>query len=209
MLQYAGLFFMLLIECFIQSCCQSQIADVGNLAKLFALQTCKCICCDVHVFAVGWTVRFISRSAHVVMEIDVLVCIIGQLTAKLYCCRTCFWIHSTCPPDRVSETFRRVIDSVYTELKPGDHLLMITNQKPEVIVAGKPKQWQLVKADRDILSIIENTSHTWALLWQINTHTHTHNSILIFILPRETGLASCLLNYSPFIPKLHTLLGQA
>jgi len=42
-------FFMLLIECFIQSCCQSQIADVGNLAKLFALQ----ICCDVHVFAVG------------------------------------------------------------------------------------------------------------------------------------------------------------
>jgi len=39
-------------------------------------------------------------------------------------------------------------------------LLMITNQKPEVIVAGKPKQWQLVKADRDILSIIENTSHT-------------------------------------------------
>jgi len=71
--------------------------------QLYAFRIHRLMCCVV--FFVEWIVRFILKSVHVVMAIDVLECIIGQHTARRYCCRIYFWIRNTRQLRRVCVAF--------------------------------------------------------------------------------------------------------
>ena len=66
---------------------------------------------------------------------------------------------------------------------------------------SSPAACNLVKFSR--LAVICNS------IFYHSTHTHTH-TVVMAIFPGKPGLVGCPLNAaSPFIPKLHILLGQA